>query len=191
MIGTFFAGRRLLTILVIASGLGITTASVGELRGGFADFNPLSGLKALVFPAGSQQAKVMRVKDGDTYVVDIDGKSQTVRILGIDTPESVKPHTPIRCFGKRASHVSARRLTGKTVTLTYDVERKDKYGRTLAYVELGGKDYGAWMLRHGYARTLSIKPNTNRAGEYSGLEETAQRKNKGLWGACKNAFPDG
>ncbi len=81
--------------------------------------------------------RVVRVVDGDTIEVRLDGRDEDVRLIGVDTPETVKPDTPVQCFGERASHFTKRRLTGKRVRLVFGVERRDVYGRLLAYVYLG------------------------------------------------------
>lgn len=127
-----------------------------------------------VFGTGQDRAKITRVVDGDTFVATINGKQTTVRLTGVDTPETVKPGTPVRCYGKAASRASKYRLSGRRVTLKYDFQRKDKYGRTLAYVKLSdGSDYGAWLVRKGYARALNIPPNTRHARLYRRLERNS------------------
>src|SRR5690348_2856653 len=81
------------------------------------------------------KATVVRVVDGDTIVVHINGSDETVRILGIDTPETHKPDTPVECFGPQASdRMTALLPKGTTVRLVRDVEARDRYGRLLAYV---------------------------------------------------------
>ncbi len=81
-------------------------------------------------------ARVVRVVDGDTIEVRIGGRDEYVRLIGVDTPETVKPDTPVQCFGERASHFTKRRLTGRRVRLVFGVEPRDVYGRLLAYVYL-------------------------------------------------------
>ena len=87
----------------------------------------------------SAVVRVMRVVDGDTIEVRLDGRGEDVRLIGVDTPETVKPDTPVQCFGERASHFTKRRLTGRRVRLVFGVERRDVYGRLLAYVYLADR----------------------------------------------------
>lgn len=131
-----------------------------------------------------EQAKVVRVIDGDTIVAEVGESRKKVRIIGIDTPESVKKDHPVECFRKKASAKTEQRLQGKSVKLIYDIEREDKYGRTLAYVHRGKEDHGLWLIKHGHARTLPIEPNTNRRTRYSDSEDQARDAARGLWGAC-------
>src|SRR5690349_11258023 len=94
----------------------------------------VGGTRALDRGDGSRSpetARVERVVDGDTIVL---AGGERVRYIGVDTPESVKPGTPVQCFAERASAFNARLIEGQQVRLRYDAERVDRYGRTLAYV---------------------------------------------------------
>ena len=82
-------------------------------------------------------ARVERVVDGDTIVVRLDGRSERVRYIGVDTPESVKPGVRVQCFAKAAAAENRRLVLGRDVRLTYDAEARDRYGRLLAYVWRG------------------------------------------------------
>lgn len=137
-------------------------------------------------PAGPASAvvPVTRVVDGDTIEVRLGGKLEDVRLIGVDTPETVKPGTPVQCFGPRASHFSKRLLEGRTVRLTFGVERRDVYGRLLAYVHLGRGFVEAMLVRRGLARALTIPPNDRFAPLLEGLALRAARAGRGLWGAC-------
>jgi micrococcal nuclease len=132
----------------------------------------------------SAVARVTRVVDGDTIEARIGGREEDVRLIGIDTPETVKPGTPVQCFGERASHFTKRRLTGKRVRLVFGVERRDVYGRLLAYVYLGRRFYNPTLVRRGLARSLTIPPNDRFAARFQRLERDAARAGRGLWGAC-------
>jgi micrococcal nuclease len=142
-------------------------------------------------------ALVTRVVDGDTIEVRIGGRSEDVRLIGVDTPETVKPDTPVQCFGERASHFTKHRLTGKRVRLVFGVERRDVYGRLLAYVYVpqrtlsvskAGKSrqrfFNPILVRRGLARSLTIPPNDRFATRFRHLELAAARTGRGLWGAC-------
>jgi micrococcal nuclease len=131
-------------------------------------------------------ARVSRVVDGDTIEVRLGGRSEDVRLIGVDTPETVKPDTPVQCFGERASHFTKSRLTGRRVRLVFGVERRDIYGRLLAYVYLGGRFYNPILARRGLARSLTIPPNDRFAPRIRRLELAAARAGRGLWGACRS-----
>jgi micrococcal nuclease len=135
------------------------------------------------------EATVSRVVDGDTVWVRDGSRSLDVRLLGIDTPETVDPHRPVGCFGPEASAYTKHLLTGRRVRLIYDRQLHDKYGRWLAYIYLerpGRPDLfvNARLVSAGYARTLSIPPNTAHATELSALERDAALAGRGLWAAC-------
>lgn len=137
-------------------------------------------------PRRAVRGRVVEVVDGDTVVVTTgDAVRLTVRLLGVDTPETKKPGVPVQCFGPEASRYTHARLEGREVTLTFDVERHDKYGRTLAAVSVDGHDYARDLIANGYARVLSIAPNRRNARTYLGLELDARRDRRGLWGACE------
>jgi micrococcal nuclease len=132
------------------------------------------------------RAQVLRVVDGDTIRVRLDGRTERVRYIGIDTPESVKPGTAVQCFAKRASAANAALVAGRSVRLVADVEERDHYGRLLAYVyrEPDGAFVNARLVRDGYARTLTIAPNVAHARELADLARAARREHRGLWSAC-------
>jgi micrococcal nuclease len=136
-------------------------------------------------PAG--QARVVRVVDGDTIVVRIDGHNEDVRLIGVDTPEEKKPNTPVECYAREAAaRTSALLPAGTVVLLERDREPRDRYGRLLAYVSrvADGLSVEADLLQGGYAGTLTIAPNTARAGQYASMVNTARTGGVGLWGAC-------
>ena len=132
----------------------------------------------------SVRVEVARVIDGDTIEVLIGGRREDVRYIGVDTPETVKPDTAVQCFGMAASSFNHRLLEGRTVRLVFDRERRDVYGRLLAYVYLEGELVNAELVRRGLARTLTIAPNVRFAGLFSRLEQAAGRAGRGLWGVC-------
>lgn len=129
-------------------------------------------------------AVVTRVVDGDTIEARIGGEVEDVRLIGIDTPESVQPGEPVECFGPRASRFTHRLLDGREVRLVFGAERRDVYGRLLAYVYLGPRFVNATLVRRGLARTLTIPPNDRFAPELKALELAAARAGRGLWDAC-------
>jgi len=129
-------------------------------------------------------AYVVRAVDGDTIEVRLGGRLEDVRYIGVDTPETVKPDTPVQCFGPQASHFNHGLVEGRRVRLVFGVERRDVYGRLLAYVYLGHRFVNAILARRGLARSLTIPPNDRFAPLFKGLERRAARAGRGLWGAC-------
>ena len=141
--------------------------------------NPAAGPTSAV-------VRVARVVDGDTIEVRLAGKVEDVRLIGIDTPETVKPGVPVQCFGPRASHFTKRLLSGQKLRLVFGIERRDVYGRLLAYAYLGHRFVNAILIRRGLARSLAIPPNDRFAGRMRRLELAAARSGRGLWGACRS-----
>jgi micrococcal nuclease len=135
-------------------------------------------------PPPSARAYVVRAVDGDTIQVRLGGRHEYVRYIGVDTPETVKPDTPVQCFGERASHFDKRLVTHRRVRLIFGVEPRDVYGRLLAYVYLGHRFVNAQLVRRGLARTLTIPPNNRFAERFERLQTAAARAGRGLWGAC-------
>jgi micrococcal nuclease len=132
-----------------------------------------------------QPGTVVRTVDGDTIVVAFaGGHRESVRILGVDTPETVKPNTPVQCFGPEASHYTHDRLLGRRVSLEFDSETRDLYGRLLAYVYIAGARFDDELLRRGYGRLLVIAPNDLHARAMLDAETEARRARRGLWRAC-------
>jgi micrococcal nuclease len=143
-------------------------------------------------PSGPVSVRVTHVVDGDTIDVAMpEGDEETVRYIGIDTPETVKPDTPVQCGGPRAHAANERLVGGRTVTLRFDAERRDVYGRLLAYVYVPGAGPGghplfvnAELVRRGLARTLTIAPNDSFAALFARLAARAGAAGSGLWGRC-------
>ncbi len=130
------------------------------------------------------KAQVIRAVDGDTALVRLDGATEYVRYIGIDTPETVKPGTPVQCGGPRASAFDHKLVDGHTIRLVFDSERRDDYGRLLAYVHVGGRFVNAALVRGGYARPYPFPPNTSHARLFARLADEAGRRGVGLWGHC-------
>ena len=134
--------------------------------------------------AREARAYVVRAVDGDTIEVRIGKRLEDVRYIGVDTPETVKPDTPVQCFGPRASSFNHHLVERRWVRLVFGVERRDIYGRLLAYVHLGHRFVNASLVRRGLARSLTIPPNDRFAPLFRRLELRAARAGRGLWGAC-------
>ena len=152
-----------------------------------------------------RQATITRVIDGDTFEIRFtDGTEDTVRLLGVDTPETFSENTPdeyglpnsvaardwLANYGDRATAFAERRLDGQTVTLVSDPQSDERgsYGRLLAYVETDNGNFGAALLRQGLARTYTEGTFT-REGTYRDLEATARENGVGLWGFDGEAVP--
>ena len=132
-------------------------------------------------------ATVVHIDDGDTIDVDIDGVRTRVRLVGIDTPETKKPNTPVQCYGREASAYTASLLPlGTAVRLERDAEPRDPYDRLLAYVYRAGDGLfvNLELARGGYARVLSIKPNVAHAADFDTAVADARTARRGLWGTC-------
>jgi micrococcal nuclease len=143
---------------------------------------PWEGYDAGLPAAGT--ARVIRAVDGDTLEVEIDDRREDVRLIGVDTPETVKPGAPVQCFGPQASAFTHRVADDRTARLELGVERRDVYGRLLAYVRIGRRFINAILLRRGLARTLTIPPNDRFAARFRQIERVAARRGRGLWGHC-------
>jgi len=131
--------------------------------------------------------KVYDHVDGDTFRVRIDNppkglnEEETIRLLGVDTPETVKPRTPVQYFGKEASDYTKARMLGKTVYLAFDWDLRDRYGRLLAYVYSEDKTcFNAELIREGYGFAYT-KYSFQFMDEFRGYERDARKKKAGLW----------
>lgn len=126
--------------------------------------------------------EVVRVVDGDTIVVKYNGVDEKVRLIGIDTPESVHADESKNTEeGVLVSDYTKKMLTDKKVGLEFDVSKRDKYGRLLAYVYLDGEMYNKILLKEGYARVATYPPNVKYVDEFVKLQKEARENNKGLW----------
>jgi micrococcal nuclease len=133
-------------------------------------------------PKDAVAAKVQRVVDGDTFVAMVRSQRERVRVIGVDTPESVDPNRPDEPFGEEASDFAKHYLDGETVRLAGDAEPRDRYGRMLAYVWLrDGTFWNALLAAEGYAQQLTIPPNVTYAGLFRRLVGEARRNDRGLW----------
>lgn len=147
-------------------------------------------------PPGYEEAVVTRVVDGDTIEVEVTarvegpgageaavGDSHAVRLLGIDTPESVSPREPVECFGREASQATAALLQGATVKLVRDVEERDGFDRLLRYVYLGAELANARLVANGYAHAYTYPPNVRHSELFVQLVREARENGRGLWAA--------
>lgn len=129
--------------------------------------------------------KVTKVTDGDTLHVSIDGVDEKVRLIGINTPETVDPRTTVQCFGKEASERMKELAGGKVVRLEYDDSQslRDTYGRLLAYVYLeDGQMLNRKMIAEGYAYEYTYMTPYAYQAEFRELQNFARTSGRGLWG---------
>ncbi len=134
-------------------------------------------------PEAVASVQVVRVIDGDTIqVCCVFGDRVTVRYVGIDTPETHHPMKGVERAGKEASEANRKLVDGKTVTLEFDVQEQDRYGRLLAYVYLEeGTFVNAWLVEKGYAAVMTIPPNVKHEGLFLKLQREAREQRRGLW----------
>lgn len=137
-----------------------------------------------VAAAGPVTVEVDRVVDGDTAKVFYGGESEYVRYIGIDTPESVDPDSPVECYGEEARRFNADLLKAGEVRLRFGPEERDRFGRLLAYVYVRDVMLNAELLRKGYAETLTIPPNDGESARFERIERQARDAGRGLWSAC-------
>ena len=128
--------------------------------------------------------KVVSVSDGDTIEVSKYGKTQKVRFIGIDTPETVDPRKPVQCFGQEASQKTKSLLSNQNVKLEFDpiVGNEDKYGRLLAYVWLDGKLINQELLEQGYASEYTYRSQAYKyQSEFKSAQSSAKENGIGFW----------
>ncbi len=146
-------------------------------------------------PLGSQvdlvkivNGKIAHVIDGDTVDIDINGRTERVRLIGVNTPETKHPTKPIECFGPEASAYLTQLLPkGTTVRIERDVEARDRYGRMLLYLYLDSDNVfiNLDLVARGFGTPLSIEPNTFHRNDFVRAAAQAETADVGLWKACR------
>jgi micrococcal nuclease len=185
-------GRRWIAVLLLVLGLAVVAGCEGYVdvgggggTGGAPADLATSDAERAAWPDPPKDAvaaKVQRVSDGDTFVATVKGRRERVRVIGVDTPESVAPNRPDEPFGEEASAFAKRYLDGETVRLAGDAEPRDRYGRMLAYVWLrDGTFWNALLVAEGYAQQLTIPPNVTYERLFRRLVAEARREDRGLW----------
>jgi micrococcal nuclease len=165
-----------------------------------ASLAPLSAAVAV----NSVQTTVDRVVDGDTIEVKYQGKKEHVRLIGVDTPETVHPSKGVQPYGPEASNFTKKSLTGRQVWLEFDVEARDQYGRLLAYVwtapplsdEAGDKDirdgmFNAALLLQGFGQMLTFPPNVRYVERFREYQTEARDHSRGMWRLSASQSPSG
>lgn len=164
---------------VLAVRAGDIPSAVGKLFSNEARFDPVR-----YYP-------VTRVVDGDTFMADIDGRQITVRMLGINTPETVDRRRAIQCYGPEASAETKSLLGGRRVRLVQnpDREARDKYGRYLLYAYRDDDLFvNEFLLKNGFAREYTVGRVYDRQAQFRNDEAAAKSAALGLWNACPNAY---
>ncbi|PMC35084.1 nuclease [Bacillus sp. UMB0899] len=137
-------------------------------------------------------AKVTKVVDGDTLQVMIDGKKETIRLLLVDTPETVHPSKPVQPFGLEASNFLKEELNGEEIQVELGIGERDKYGRLLAYVYHQNKMINKRLLENGLARVAYVfEPNTKYIDEFYEIQKQAQKEEIGIWSLENYATNEG
>lgn len=133
-------------------------------------------------------ATVQHVVDGDTIDISIGGKTERVRLIGINTPETKHPTKGVECFGPEASAYTEQLLPkGTALRVKRDIEARDKYGRLLLYVYIASNNVfvNLDLVMNGYARPMVFEPNTAHKADFAQAATQAELRNVGLWQACR------
>jgi micrococcal nuclease len=137
---------------------------------------------------GTRSVTIVRVVDGDTVVAHLPGGDEKIRLIGIDTPETVDPRKPVQCYGPEASARTKQLLPkGTAIRMERDAEARDRYGRLLAYVYRAGDGtfVNLALATEGFAHPLTIAPNVAYADRFAAAVADARAAGRGLWSACK------
>lgn len=134
----------------------------------------------------SDKGTVVRVIDGDTYALRINNEEETVRLIGVNTPESVAPIDYSKKNteeGKEVSEFVKEKIKeGDTLSIKYDIVKTDNYGRILAYLYFkDGKMVQEWLLENGYAQCMTVQPNSKYADKFAEIQHTAAENKVGFW----------
>lgn len=135
-------------------------------------------------------ARVLKVIDGDTIEVNLNSKTERIRLIGIDSPEVLDERRPVQCFGREASSKAREILSGKTINLESDPTQgeRDEYGRLLRYVFLDSLSLNKFMIREGYAYEYTFKGNFYKyQSEFVQAEKEARKNKIGLWSKCRQS----
>jgi len=128
------------------------------------------------------EAHVIRVVDGDTIKVRIDGTDYRLRYIGVDTPETNHPTLGVEPFGPEATEANRELVEGETVLLEKDVSETDQYGRLLRYVYVGDLMVNEELLRRGLARVVTFPPDVKYIDRFLEVQRAAQAAGLGMWG---------
>jgi len=177
------------TLITFLLGLTFVGLALNELQ---KSQNQKDSTQANVLESESTETNfypVTKVVDGDTFKIQDQTTEKTIRLIGLDTPETVHPTKPVECFGKEASNAAKQKLSNQKVKLLRDPTQSDtdKYGRLLRYVYLqDGTLFNQWMIKEGYGFEYTYNLPYQFQAEFKEAETQAQEEKKGLWkdGAC-------
>lgn len=184
-----------LCLLLIIFGLGLLWFGWSQTAPSYPSYSPqplteaspVATSSAAVNSVEGERTKVVKVVDGDT--IEVAGK-KTVRLIGIDTPETKDSRRPVGCFGKEAANETKSLLEGKSVILQKDVSETDKYQRLLRYIFLPLENgqtlfINDYLVREGFAKVLTYPPDVKYNEQFRQAEKEARENNRGLWGKCQ------
>ncbi len=186
-------GRTKVPVRFIAESLGADVKWVQEKNTVFITVPE----RKVVTPAPTVvEVLVTAITDGDTIRVILDGKDESVRFIGVDAPETVRPSTTVEPFGREAASFVDKLLRDKTVWLEFDVQQRDRFGRLLAYVWLSQPSdannttvranvVNALLLERGFARVSTFKPNVKYVELFTAVQDEARKAGRGLWGSVQ------
>ena len=179
-------GVLLAATLVVAAAFGVGCQPA--VRTGTASVAPTQGVVDSGFrPSGpTETALVVRIVDGDTIVVRLGGQDRRLRYIGMNTPETVKPNSPVEWFGREASDANRALVDGRTVVLEKDVSETDRFGRLLRYVWLVDGDRWTMvdleLVATGFAQVETDPPDVRYADRFRAAQRSAREAGVGLWG---------
>ena len=175
-------------VLLVLGGEEMLNVETKEVSSPISSYIPQEQLREVLGQKSS--FPILRIIDGDTIIVDIDGISEKVRLIGVNTPETVDTRRKVECFGKEASRFVADILAGTSVSLEADASQgdRDRYGRLLRYVYLpDGTLLNRVIIAEGYGYEYTYNIPYRYMNEFKDAERTAQKLEKGLWaeGVCE------
>lgn len=174
--------RKLLPLAVVLVLL-VAGLSIDEIRS-------ITALPTTNTPAPAGSYRVVKVADGDTITIDKDGAHQSVRLIGVNTPETVDPRTPVQCFGEEAADAMRALVSDRTVRIETDESQGmyDSYGRLLAYVfTKDGTLVNQYLIAEGFGHEYTFRLPYARQADFRAAEADARLAQKGLWapGICE------
>lgn len=180
----YIGGGILILFIGIMIGTSSNNGAVNLQSEQAASVNSLEQVDTDTAPQSGELVKVVRVVDGDTINVEIHGKVEPVRYIGIDTPETVDPRKPVQCFGVEASKKNKELVEGKMVRLEKDITDRDKYDRLLRYVWVDDTLINQALVEQGFAKSYSYPPDVKYQDKFVAAEKQARDNKLGLWTAC-------
>lgn len=191
------AQLRTILIYVLTLAIALTFKTVNPKTEEFKDLfrnSPTKSIKETTQSTGSKTSElptnkegpyeVIKVVDGDTLDVSIDNKTVRLRIIGLNTPETVDPRKPVECFGKQASAEAAKMLKSMKVYLEPDAsqQNRDKYDRLLRYVWLeDGTNFSKYMIENGFGHEYTYDTPYKYQEEFKTAQKAAESSKAGLW----------